>query len=99
MILYNVTVKIDKEVHDDWLKWMQEIHIPDVMNTGLFVEYKLCRILHEEPDGVNYAIQYFCKDMKTLHQYQIHHATRLQTEHKERYKDQYVAIRTLMEVL
>ncbi len=99
MILYNVTVKVDQEIHDDWLKWMREIHIPDVMNTGLFLEHKLCRILHEEPDGVTYAIQYFCKDMKTLHQYQVQHATKLQAEHTERYKDKYVAIRTLMEVI
>ncbi|MEM9821038.1 MAG: DUF4286 family protein [Bacteroidota bacterium] len=99
MILYNVTVKIDKEVHDDWLKWMQEIHIPDVMKTGLFLENKLCKILHEDPDGISYAIQYYCQDMKTLHRYQVHHAQRLQAEHTERYKDKYVAIRTLMEVL
>ena len=99
MILYNVTVKVDHDVHDDWLEWMKTVHIPDVMNTGLFVEYKLCRILHEEPDGVSYAIQYFCQDMKTLHRYQVEFATQLQAEHTERYKDKYVAIRTLMEVM
>jgi len=99
MILYNVTVKIDADVHDDWLKWMREVHIPDVMQTGLFVENKLCKILHEEADGATYAIQYYCQDMKTLHQYQIHHAQTLQAEHTARYKDKYVAIRTLMEVL
>ncbi|MEM8907893.1 MAG: DUF4286 family protein [Bacteroidota bacterium] len=99
MILYNVTIKVDQAVHEDWLQWMQQVHIPEMMQTQLFEEYKLCRILHEEPDGMTYAIQYFCKDMKTLHQYQVHHAQRLQAAHQERYRDQYVAIRTLMEVL
>jgi len=38
MILYNVTVKIMKPLEAEWLKWMKEVHIPDVINTGLFGE-------------------------------------------------------------
>ncbi|MBT6440423.1 MAG: DUF4286 family protein, partial [Flavobacteriales bacterium] len=26
MIIYNVTVKINNEVHDEWLQWMKETH-------------------------------------------------------------------------
>jgi hypothetical protein len=43
MILYNVTVSIDESVEKEWLQWMKEVHIPDVMNTGLFVSSKICR--------------------------------------------------------
>lgn len=99
MILYNVTVKIRNEVHDDWLKWMREIHIPDVMKTGLFLEHKFCRIFEDDPDGVTYAIQYFTKNMEDFQRYQTEFAADLQKEHTERYKDMYVAFRTLMEVL
>lgn len=98
MILYNVTIKIESEVHEEWLKWMKETHVPDVLKTGFFVECKICRILHQEPDGVTYAFQYFCKSMKDLHMYQVNHAKALQADHTNRYKDRYVAIRTLMEV-
>ncbi|MEG1025142.1 MAG: DUF4286 family protein, partial [Flavobacterium sp.] len=28
MIIYNVTTNIHESVHDQWLKWMQEKHIP-----------------------------------------------------------------------
>ena len=41
MILYNVTISIDTSVEEDWLQWMKEIHIPDVMNTGLFIDNKI----------------------------------------------------------
>jgi len=99
MILYNVTVKVEKTVHEEWLRWMQQVHIPDVMATGKFEEHKLCRILHEEPDGVTYAIQYFAPDMPAFQRYQAEDAKRLQAEHMERFKDKYVAFRTLMEVL
>ncbi len=99
MILYNVTVKILNEVKDDWLNWMKTVHIPDVMNTGLFVENKICRIIEEDPDGETYAIQYFCKDMDTFMKYQNEHAKELQKEHTQRYDGKYVAFRTLMEVI
>ena len=100
MILYNVTVKVEHSVHDDWLEWMQAVHIPDVLATGLFTEYKLCRLLGvDESDGTTYAVQYFCPGMPAFQQYQQQHAARLQKEHSDRYKDKYVAFRTLMEVL
>ena len=100
MILYNVTVKILKYLEAEWLQWMREVHIPDVMKTGLFQEHKICKLLHEEEDGgVTYAFQYFCKDMDTFLAYQNNHAKALQADHTNRYKDKYVAFRTLMEVI
>ena len=99
MILYNVTVKIDNKIEADWLRWMQEVHIPDVLKTGLFVDHKLCRIMVDEPDGVTFAVQYFCKDLADFQRYQETFAPTLQADHSQRYKDQYVAFRTLMEVL
>lgn len=100
MILYNVTVKVNREIHNDWLGWMKAIHIPDVMDTGLFEAYKLCKLLFtDETDGITYAIQYACKDLQTLEQYQKEFAPKLQKEHAERYKDKYVAFRTLLEIV
>ena len=99
MILYNVTVKIQKEIEQEWLQWMREVHIPDVMNTGLFVDQKICRIFEDDPAGSTYAFQYYCKDMDTFQQYQDQHAKALQADHAQRYNNRYVAFRTLMEVL
>ena len=100
MILYNVTVKINTEVHDDWLHWMKTIHIPDVMNTQLFKAYQIARVLgQDEEDGITYAIQYSCPDMKTLQQYSTQHAPALQKEHTKRYEGKFVAFRTLLEIV
>jgi hypothetical protein len=99
MILYNVTVNIDDAVHDEWLKWMKEVHIPDVMNTGHFVENKICKILAESEGGVSYSIQYFCESMNELETYQANHAARLQKEHTDKYAGRFAAFRTLLEVV
>jgi hypothetical protein len=56
--------------------------------------------LHDDDDGgVTYAIQYFSPDMETFQQYQREHAAFLQRSHMERYRDRYVAFRTLMEMV
>ena len=99
MIIYNVTVKIDHDVHDDWLQWMRSTHIPKVLNTKCFTEHRLSKVLVEEEDGLTYSIQYSCPDMETLERYQQEFAPQLQQEHTERYKDKFVAFRTLLEVV
>ncbi len=99
MILYNVTVKVNAEIQDEWLQWMKEIHIPDVMRTGFFTEYKLCRILErDESDGVTYAIQYLCNSLADYETYRLKFAPALQREYSEKFKDRFVAFRTVMEV-
>jgi len=99
MIIYNVTVKVDLDVHEEWLDWMRRVHIPDVLATGLFTDHRICRVLQDESDGMTYATQYFCESMKNLQEYAARHAKRLQDDHTARYKDKYVAFRTVMEVL
>jgi len=100
MIIYNVTVKIDLDVHDDWLQWMKTKHIPDVLFTGYFSAYRILKVLgSDESDGISYAIQYTCKDMATLQEYAAKVSPALQKEHMERYKDKFVSFRTLLEVV
>ena len=99
-ILYSVTVKIDLDVEKDWLNWMKNTHIPDVMDTNMFLSYRMYRVLgQDESDGITYSIQYVCQDMKTLHKYTITQGQKLQAEHSSRYKNKYVAFRTMLEIL
>lgn len=99
MIIYNVTVNVDLDVHDEWLHWMKHTHIPDVMATGLFLDNRLCRVLADDEGGITYAVQYTCADMTTYERYREQHAPRLQAETRERYGDKFAAFRTLLEVL
>ncbi len=99
MIIYNITVNIANDVHDEWLHWMKTKHIPDVMATGYFLEHRLCKVLIEEEQGTTYCFQYTCKNIEELQVYQKLHAPRLQKEVSEKYADKFVAFRTLLEVL
>ncbi len=99
MFIYNVTVSIDKTVHDEWLIWMREKHIPDVMNTGCFVESKMVKVLKEEDDGHTYSFQYTFKEMNDIENYQKNFAPKLQADVKQKYDGMFAAFRTLLEII
>ena len=99
MLIYNVTISIDKAVHDEWFRWMKDVHIPEVMATGYFLGHKMCKVLVDEDTGITYSIQYSCASRKDLDDYQTLHSPALQKIHTERYKDKFVAFRTLLEVV
>jgi len=98
-ILYNVIIKILKPLAEEWLHWMKEVHIPDVMASTKFESFKLSEIIEEDEQGRTFAIQYMCRNMDEFMEYQSEFAKKLQKEHAERYKDKYVAFRTLMNIL
>lgn len=97
MILYNITVAVDQSIHSDWVQWMQEQHLPDVMATGKFLDWKMYRVLLEKDDGITYSIQFFAKSMADLQAYQAQFAQKLQKEVLDRYGDQFGAFRTVLE--
>lgn len=99
MLIYNVTINLEDDIHQDWLNWMKNKHIPDVMATGLFEDHRILKLLTPLPEtkGPTYAVQYFCKDQATLNRYQTVHAPRLQEEHIARYQNKFVAFRTILE--
>ena len=100
MLIYNVTVTVDIDIHKDWLRWMRETHIPDVMITGMFISYRISRLIgHEHEEVEIYSIQYVVEDMDHLIRYQNEFGPELQSQHKARFGDQYDVFRTVMEMI
>src|SRR4051812_26147695 len=99
MYVYNVTVNIDATVHEEWLSWMKQKHIPDVMATGCFTESRMLKVLNVDDAGHTYSIQYAFRHMSDIEKYQKEFAGTLQAEHKEKFGDNYAAFRTLLQLV
>ena len=70
MYIYNVTTNIEASIQDAWLKWMKEVHIPDVLATGKFLSAKMAKVLVEEDlGGITYSVQFTTVDKETLENY------------------------------
>jgi hypothetical protein len=101
MILYNVTCHLEKELLPEWLQWMREVHIPEVMATGCFTDYRMLKVLTNATDdeGVNIAIQYTASNMADYERYRDTFAPALQLKTREKYGEQILAFRSLLEVM
>ncbi|MFK7812700.1 MAG: DUF4286 family protein [Maribacter sp.] len=100
MYIYNVTINIEESVHANWLQWMKETHIPDVLATGKFSKAKMCKVLvEEEMGGLTYSIQYTTTDKATLERYYKEDAERLRQDITKLFAGKFVAFRTELEIV
>lgn len=98
MIIYNVTVGVDKAIESEWLSWMKTVHIPNVMSTGKFVGQRILKVItHDDPSSASYAVQYTAASMEVLQQYLDRHAPALRKEVQDKFGDRQVAYRTILE--
>jgi hypothetical protein len=98
MILFNITVNISLAAEKDWLQFMKEVHIPEIMASGLPLETKLLRLLTEiDNEGVTYTNQFIFRTMEDFLAYQTNYQAELQDKHHQKFNGQYVSFRTLLE--
>ena len=100
MLIYNVTTNIDESVHDEWLLWMQETHVPEVLATRKFLNAKITKVLVEEDmGGITYSVQFTTLNRETLEKYYSEDATRLREDALKRFPNQSVSFRTELEII
>ena len=100
MYIYNVTINIDESVHDTWLAWMKDTHIPDMLATGKFTEAKMCRVMvEEEMGGITYSVQYSCPSKDHLARYYAEDAQRMRKDGIGLFEGKFVAFRTELELI
>ena len=100
MILYNVTINIHESVHDQWMDWMQNKHIQEVLATGKFSSARMVKVLvEEEMGGTTYSIQYSTDSKETLQKYYDEDAPRLREEGNQLFGDKMLAFRTELELI
>lgn len=92
MIVYNVTFSVDKELSDEWIVWMKDIHIPKLMKAGLFESYKMLKVLtHDDEQTDSFAVQFYSKSMAGA---QAYHRN---DDVSQKFGDRVLAFPTLLE--
>jgi len=100
MIIYNVTTNIHESVKDQWLKWMQEKHIPEILATQKFSSARIVRVMiEEEMGGITYSVQYVTDSKETLERYYIEDEPKFQQEALGLFADKLLSFRTELELI
>jgi hypothetical protein len=100
MFIYNVTVSITKEAEDEWIQWMKEVHIPNVMQSGMFTSHRLFKVLsHDDPSTSSFCTMYSLEVLDNFVRYLNEFAPAMRKEIDDKFGGRYAAFRTLLEEL
>ena len=100
MIIYNVTIKISLAKHHEWLQWMLDVHVPEILGTGCFEKHQVLRLLEtDEAEGYTYAFQYYAISKAQYNRYIEIYGPALRQQTMDKWGDNFIAFRSLMEVV
>ena len=100
MFIYNITIKVDNAIVEDWLQWQLEEHIPEIMSTKLFDEYKFFRLLDQDDTwGPTFVFQYYTKEKKSYDRYITEYAPGLREKAFAKWGNGFIAFRSLMQAV
>jgi Domain of unknown function (DUF4286) len=99
MIIYSVTINVKKDSEVEWLHWMKSTHIPDILKSGNFSNYKIFKILIPTglPDESTFVVQYETDSFEKYKNYSETEAARLQRAHAAKFLDKITTARAIME--
>ncbi len=100
MIIYNVTIKVENSIAENWLVWLKDEHIPDVINTGCFTHAIILRLLDvDDSEGPTYAVQYHAVSDSLYKQYIENFSDEMRKKGADKWSNQFIAYRTAMQVV
>lgn len=100
MLIYNVTIKVQEPIHEVWLKWLKEEHVPEVLATGCFANATIVKLLEvDDSEGPTYAIQYVAESKALYNLYIENFAGILRQKSFDKWGNQFMGFRSLMQVI
>lgn len=99
MILYSVTIAVESGTETEWLAWMREVHIPEVLGTGCFETCRIHKVLEPVGDEAVYQLHYRCRSLADYERYCEQFAPALQKDHTDRFAGRFRASRQILEEL
>jgi len=99
MFIYNVTISIDPQIEQEWLQWMRQKHISDVLNTNCFLECKLSRVHGEEDHGLTYSSMYLANTKEDYERYVKEFAPALRKDFNDKFQGHFASFRTTLTVV
>lgn len=99
MYIYNVTINVEKSIHDKWLSWMKEEYIPKMLSLGKFTKALMTKVMvEEEMGGITYSVQYTTDSKATLQKYFAEDAQEMDLQSKP-FQGSFVSFQTELQVI
>jgi hypothetical protein len=100
MLIYTTTYLVPDQVHNTWLNWVKEHHIPFMLGTTYFSKPQVTRIItdHQE-DGTSFAVQFHVQDIHTLEKWNQKFGDTFQEDFSQQFGTVVVFFSTILELI
>ncbi len=97
MIIYNQTIKVDWEIHNEFKFWIEEEVMEDAKNSDIIQTSKFLKLLDvDTSDGMIYCVQHYFDSQMAYNQYKMTEDLTFQRELKERFTDKLVIFTSIL---
>lgn len=99
MYIYNVTITLEPEIEAQWLNWMQQEHIPEMIATSKFIGALMTKVVTDQDlGGPTYSVQYRCTNKAVLQNYYVEDAENMRAK-SAAFAGKFIAFRTELDVI
>jgi hypothetical protein len=99
MILYNITIILDEEIHESWIKWLKNDYLKNMMIHDHFISQRVLKVLDSPNEGHTYCIQFVAESVEKYNSYKRLNTDQLQNYAPAEFLNKFVVFSTLMEFI
>jgi len=100
MLIFNTTYKVATDHYDQWIKWINEHHLPFMLETGKFSQPQIAKVVGSDDDeGTSYSVQFHIENMETLMEWHRHNSSTFRDKCYEEFGSQVIFFTTVLEII
>ena len=99
MILYNITIILDEEIHESWINWLKNDYLKNMMAQDHFISHRVLKVLDSPNEGHTYCIQFIAETIEKYNNYKRLNTDQIQNNAPAEYLNKFVVFSTLMEFI
>lgn len=79
MYIYNVTTAVDPSIKEEWILWMKEFFLPEMLATKKFHNAYLMEVLTSEKNVCSFAVHYQAHSPKDILDYEKEYKNKMES--------------------
>ncbi|MGB1076490.1 MAG: DUF4286 family protein [Flavobacteriales bacterium] len=99
MVLYNLSIAVLPQQSMEWQDYMRTKHIPEIMSSGCFIQYRICLIPPMHDAEMTFAVQYVAPSEAHFERYKSDFAPALQSDYQKRFGQTTGVFRTVLKII